>query len=268
VARTRSWWRRSSARRTRSRARPRWSAWPTTDRRRMPWRCSSSCAGARAPTGELVDVLLRAVDELRDHPAVLGAEDREDQAARLLEDLAAAATPVRALLAEPALAQPPGRRAGLAPAVAPPPAVALPWAMPAGAAAGPMGGTIKGVGRAAGPARPPGRRGGDRAPARREPARRAPGGRGGQRAGVPRPLHVLGELQEKAMQARTVPFVTIVEPLRHAARDLAARGGRQAAHRQRARLGGGGDHGRRRPRHRPRAGARVGPAPRVSTPAA
>ncbi len=180
----------------------------------------------RAPTGALVDLLLRAVDELRAMvPAILGGEDRHDQASRLAEDLAAALTlPDPEHSERPAQGQPPPAPSPPPAAPPPPPAPSPPPAPRPTADA-----TIKvpterldQLGRLVGEAAAAHLRVG-----------RLLGERLGVEAGSVLEFHdlsrALGELQEKAMQARMVPFATVVEPLRRTVRDLARSLGKQVA---------------------------------------
>ena len=206
-------------------------------------------SGERSPSPPLVDLLLRAVDELRAMvPAVLGGEDRGEQAVRLAEDLAAALT-------MPDHEGPPSQPAP-PPAAPPPPPAAPPPAAPSEAVApspppAPPPGPEVGAGPPPAPGPAPAGLAGDatiKVPTERldqlgrlvgEAAAahlrvgRLLGDRLGVDAGSVLEFHdlsrALGELQEKAMQARMVPFATVVEPLRRTARDLARSLGKQVA---------------------------------------
>jgi two-component system chemotaxis sensor kinase CheA len=162
--------------------------------------------GERAATPTLVDALLRAVDGMRELiPAALGGDDRAAEADRLV-----------AALQEPSAA-------GTAPE---PPEPASEAGRPAETIAAPAGGTRGGE-----TIRVPVERldelvrlVGEAAAAYLRVGRLLAERLGLDPAGVPelRELsRVLGDLQQRTLRARMVPFATIVEPLRRATRDLA-----------------------------------------------
>jgi two-component system chemotaxis sensor kinase CheA len=167
--------------------------------------------GRRRATPALVDALLRAVDGMRELiPAVLAGDDRAARATELATALQAIAR------AEPA---PEPAAAAAPPAPPPEPAVPLPGAretirVPVER----LDELVRLVGEAAAANLRVGRLLGERL--------------GVDPAGVPE-LHelsrILGDLQQRTMRARMVPFATIVEPLRRAARDLARALGKQVA---------------------------------------
>jgi two-component system chemotaxis sensor kinase CheA len=161
--------------------------------------------GERAATPTLVDALLRAVDGIRELiPAALGGDDRAAEADRLV-----------AALQEPSAA-------GTAPEPEPAPEAGRPAETIAAPAGGTRGGEtirvpverldelVRLVGEAAAAYLRVGRLLAERlgldpavVPELRELSR------------------VLGDLQQRTLRARMVPFATIVEPLRRATRDLA-----------------------------------------------
>jgi two-component system, chemotaxis family, sensor kinase CheA len=190
----------------------------------------------RAATPALVDALLGTVDGMREMVrAVLAGEDRAGQADRLVASLAEADAPAPAAPtpapAAPAAAEAPPPNAAQDPGAAGPPTAQAGSPAPAPAAGD----------RPRAPAGGPGKAGADsiRVPVQRlDEMVRLVGeaaasylrvGRllserlGVDPGGVPE-LHelsrVLGDLQQRTLQARMVPFATIAEPLRRAARDL------------------------------------------------
>jgi two-component system chemotaxis sensor kinase CheA len=180
--------------------------------------------GGGTATQGLVDALLGAVDGVRELlPAVLAGEDRTVEAGALVVALQA---------------PPPDTRPTEVPPPDPPPAVSP----PPPAAPGPPPAAAPSPGPSPAPA-PPARRGrrktirlpterldelvrlvGEASAAALRVGRLVTDQLGAEPAGIPE-LHdltrALESLQERTLQARMVPFGTIAEPLRRAARDLA-----------------------------------------------